>query len=196
MIMPAGQQHLLLPVRPWFIWFSLLLALLLEMALNMGLTGRAAWAPSLVAVTLLFWVVHEPQRDRRRQLASSFGLLLDVHQSGLLGQHALAFCVLGAWSTCRSIRHDEFHEQAEDNRIAVVPVPPARGLIYDRNGVLLAENVSAYTLELAPRQIATSTKTIDELAQIVEIGPRDRRRFKRLLEDTKNFRLAAAEAPG
>ena len=83
-------------------------------------------------------------------------------------------------------RHEQFHAQAEDNRIAVVPVPPARGLIYDRNGVLLAENVSAYTLELAPRQIANLEKTIDELAQLVEIGPRERRRFKRLYEDTKN----------
>ncbi|MEI7444728.1 MAG: penicillin-binding protein 2 [Burkholderiales bacterium] len=83
-------------------------------------------------------------------------------------------------------RHDDFHAQAEDNRIAVVPVPPARGLIYDRNGVLLAENVSAYTLELAPRQIENLEKTIDELATIIEIGPRERRRFKRLYEDTKN----------
>jgi penicillin-binding protein 2 len=83
-------------------------------------------------------------------------------------------------------RHAEFHSQAEDNRIAVVPVPPARGLIYDRNGVLLAENVSAYTLELAPRQIADVDRTIDELSRIIEIGPRERRRFKRLYEDTKN----------
>jgi penicillin-binding protein 2 len=83
-------------------------------------------------------------------------------------------------------RHEQFHAQAEDNRIAVVPVPPARGLIYDRNGVLLAENVSAYTLELAPRRIADLERTIDELAQLVEIGPRDRRRFRRLHEDTKN----------
>jgi rod shape-determining protein MreD len=94
MIMPAGHQHLLLPVRPWFIWFSLLLSLLLEMALNMGLTGRAAWAPSLIAVTLLFWVVHEPQRVGVGA-CFVFGLLLDVHQSSLLGQHALAFSVLG-----------------------------------------------------------------------------------------------------
>jgi penicillin-binding protein 2 len=83
-------------------------------------------------------------------------------------------------------RHDEFHAQAEDNRIAVVPVPPARGLIYDRNGVLLAENVSAYTLELAPRQITNIEATIDGLAQLIEIGPRERRRFKRLYDDTKN----------
>jgi len=83
-------------------------------------------------------------------------------------------------------RHAEFSAQAEHNRIAVVPVPPARGLIYDRNGVLLAENVSAYTLELAPRRIANLERTIDELAELVEIGPRDRRNFRRLYEDTKN----------
>ena len=84
------------------------------------------------------------------------------------------------------IRHDDFHAQAEDNRISLVPVPPARGLIYDRNGVLLAENVSAYTLELAPRQITHLDRTIDALAELIEIGPRERRRFKRLYEDTKN----------
>lgn len=94
MIMPAGHQQLLLPVRPWFIWFSLLLTLLLDMTLNMGLSGRSAWAPELVAVVLLFWVVHEPQRVHIGS-CFAFGLLLDVHQSALLGQHALAFCALG-----------------------------------------------------------------------------------------------------
>jgi rod shape-determining protein MreD len=98
MIMPAGQQPLLLPVRPWFIWFSLLLALVLEMALNMGLTGRAAWAPSLITTTLLFWVVHEPQRVGVGA-CFVFGLLLDVHQGSLLGQHALAFSLLGYFAS-------------------------------------------------------------------------------------------------
>jgi penicillin-binding protein 2 len=83
-------------------------------------------------------------------------------------------------------QHDQFQAQAEDNRIAVVPVPPARGMIYDRNGVLLAENVSAYTLELSPRQIDNLERTIDELAKLIEIAPRDRRRFKRLQDDTRN----------
>jgi len=94
--------------------------------------------------------------------------------------------VLGRLVWLQVYRHAEFHAQAEENRIAVVPVPPARGLIYDRNGVLLAENVSAYTLELAPRRIANLERTIDELAQLIEIGPRDRRNFRRLHEDTKN----------
>jgi rod shape-determining protein MreD len=93
MIMPAGHQPLLLPVKPWFIWFSLLLALLLEMTLGMGLSERAAWAPELLAVALLFWTVHEP-RHVNLGAGFVFGLLLDVHQGALLGQHALAFAAL------------------------------------------------------------------------------------------------------
>jgi penicillin-binding protein 2 len=94
--------------------------------------------------------------------------------------------VFGRFVWLQVYRHEAFHAQAEDNRIAVVPVSPARGLIYDRNGVLLAENVSAYTLELSPRRIRDLEETIDGLAQLVEIGPRERRNFKRLYEDTKN----------
>lgn len=99
----------------------------------------------------------------------------------------LMFCiVLSRFVWLQVFRHDAFHAQAEDNRITVVPVAPARGLIYDRNGVMLAENVSAFTLELSPRQIVDLDKTIDELAQIIEIGQRERRRFKRLYDDSRN----------
>ncbi len=82
-------------------------------------------------------------------------------------------------------RHDELSTQAEANRIAVVPVVPNRGLIVDRNGIVLATNYSAYTLEVSPRRGADLDALIDELAQIVEIAPRDRRRFKRLQEELK-----------
>src|SRR5690606_3896222 len=83
-------------------------------------------------------------------------------------------------------RYDDFHAQAEDNRIALVPAPPGRGLIFDRNGVLLAENVSAYTLEIAPKRAARLEETIAALSGIVEITPRDRQRFRRLLEDSRS----------
>jgi penicillin-binding protein 2 len=84
------------------------------------------------------------------------------------------------------IRHEEFQAQAEDNRIAVVPVAAARGLILDRKGLVVAENVSAFTLELAPRQIENLDRTMDDLAALVEIGPRERRRFRRLMEDHRS----------
>jgi penicillin-binding protein 2 len=83
-------------------------------------------------------------------------------------------------------RYADFHAQAEDNRIALVPAPPSRGLIFDRNGVLLAENVSAYTLEISPKRVGRLDDTIAALSEIIEITPRDRQRFRRLLEDSRS----------
>ena len=93
MIMPRGQQ-LLLPANPWFIFLSLLSAELLNMVLNMLLVGNAAWAPDFLAVVLVFWCVHQPQRVGIG-VAFFFGIFNDVQQSSLLGQHALSYTVLG-----------------------------------------------------------------------------------------------------
>jgi penicillin-binding protein 2 len=86
-------------------------------------------------------------------------------------------------------RHDELATQAEANRIAVVPIVPNRGLIVDRNGVVLATNYSAYTLEISPQRLRDGgtqlDALVDELAGVVEIQARDRRRFKRLQEELK-----------
>ena len=90
--MRPGQQ-LLLPANPLFIWSSLLLALALNMLQNMGLWGRAAWVPDILALVLVFWSVHQPQRVGIGT-AFFFGICLDVHQSALLGQHALSYSVL------------------------------------------------------------------------------------------------------
>ena len=92
MIMRQGQQ-LLLPANPLFIWSSLILALSLNMLQNMGLWGRAAWVPDILAVVIVFWSVHQPQRVGIGT-AFFFGIGMDVHQSALLGQHALAYTVL------------------------------------------------------------------------------------------------------
>ncbi|MEO7107744.1 MAG: rod shape-determining protein MreD [Rhodoferax sp.] len=92
MIMRPGQQ-LLLPANPFFIWGSLIAALLINMVENMGLLGRTGWTPDVLAVVLVFWTVHQPLRISIGG-AFVFGLLMDVHQGGLLGQHALAYTVL------------------------------------------------------------------------------------------------------
>ncbi|MFG5779281.1 penicillin-binding protein 2 [Comamonas sp. J-3] len=84
-------------------------------------------------------------------------------------------------------RHDDLLAQAESNRTAVVPIVPNRGQIYDRNGVLLATNYSAYTLEITPYKVSDVEETIDALSEIIDITQRDRRRFKRLREDSRNF---------
>ncbi|MCL4759917.1 MAG: penicillin-binding protein 2 [Rhodocyclaceae bacterium] len=84
-------------------------------------------------------------------------------------------------------RHDYFHARAEGNRIAVLPVVPQRGVIYDRNGRLLARNYSAFTLEINPSRVRDPERTIDDLAAIVTIEDRDRKRFRRLLKESKYF---------
>jgi penicillin-binding protein 2 len=85
------------------------------------------------------------------------------------------------------VRHDDLNEQAEANRTAIVPIVPNRGLILDRNGVVLATNYSAYTLEITLSRLnAPVDQVIDELSQVVEIHARDRRRFKKLREESKN----------
>ncbi|MGJ7494503.1 penicillin-binding protein 2 [Variovorax sp. RT4R15] len=85
------------------------------------------------------------------------------------------------------VRHEDLAEQAENNRTAIVPVVPNRGLILDRNGITLASNYSAYTLEITPSKAGDVEQTIDGLAEVLEVTPRDRRRFKRLREDSRNF---------
>ncbi len=85
------------------------------------------------------------------------------------------------------VRHDDLATQAENNRISVVPIVPNRGLIVDRNGVVLANNYAAYTLEITPSKVDNLEQTIEDLSQIVDIQTRDRRRFKRLREESKSF---------
>jgi penicillin-binding protein 2 len=85
------------------------------------------------------------------------------------------------------VRYDELSERAENNRTAVIPVVPNRGLILDRNGVVLATNYAAYTLEITPSKVGNVTETIDALAEVVDIHQRDRRRFKRLMDESRNF---------
>ena len=101
----------------------------------------------------------------------------------------IAFCLLGArFVWLQAYQHDHYAAQAEDNRISVVPVVPNRGLIVDRNGVVLARNFAAYTLEITPSKINRDLDDlIDTLGGIVEIQPKDRRRFRRQLEESKSF---------
>jgi rod shape-determining protein MreD len=89
MIMPRGSDQLLLPVNPFFIAFTLIMAVMLEMLPS----GRHPAAPDLLALVLVFWNVHQPRRVGIG-LAFAFGLLMDVHQGAVLGQHALAYSLL------------------------------------------------------------------------------------------------------
>ena len=97
MIMPRGQQ-LLLPVSPLFMFLTLVAAFVLDMLQSMSWLGNAAWAPDWLALVLVFWAIHQPLKVG---VGISFilGLLTDVHQTSLLGQHALSYTVQGYLAT-------------------------------------------------------------------------------------------------
>ena len=118
----------------------------------------------------------ELDRFNTRVLAAALFVLLCF---GLLGARLVFLQV---------VRHEDLALQAEANRIAVLPVVPNRGLIVDRNGVVLATNYSAYTLEITPSRVqGPLDQVIDSLAQVLDIEGRDRRRFKRLQDESKSF---------
>lgn len=87
----------------------------------------------------------------------------------------------------QAVRYDYYHTMAEKNRISVVPIVPNRGLILDRNGVVMAHNYSGYTLEITPSKVKNLQATLDELTPLVNIQPRDRLRFRKLLAESHNF---------
>ncbi len=122
-------------------------------------------------------------KDVERELGAFRGRLLAAAAFVLLGFALLATRLV----YLQVVRHDDLALQAEANRIAVVPVVPNRGMIVDRNGVVLATNYSAYTLEITPSRAGPLEPLIDELAQLVDVSTRDRRRFKRLIEESKSF---------
>jgi penicillin-binding protein 2 len=130
------------------------------------------WLPSLAEL-----------RDSQAEL-QRFRARVAVVQALVL----VCFLLLAArLSYLQIVRHEDLLEQAENNRTAVIPTVPPRGTILDRNGVVLASNYSAYTLEITPSQVADLEATIDALAEVVDIQGKDRRRFKRLREDSRSF---------
>ena len=128
-------------------------------------------------------MVGQALRDQQRELTVFRNRLL---LSGLL--IVVAFVILLArFSWLQVVQRSYYHTLAEQNRISVVPVVPNRGLILDRNGTVLAANYSAYTLEVTPSKVPSMERAIDELATVIDVTARDRRRFKKLQEESKNF---------
>ena len=100
----------------------------------------------------------------------------------------LCFAILfGRFFWLQVVQHDYYRTRAEDNRISLVPITPNRGLIVDRHGEVLARNYSVYTLEITPTQVPDLEPTIDRLAEFIAIEPKDRRRFKKLMDESKRF---------
>ena len=112
----------------------------------------------------------------RLRLALSLGFVL-----------LLLLILLARFVYLQVIQQSHYQTLAENNRISIVPIAPSRGLILDRNGVVLAHNYSAYTLEITLSKVVDLKTTIDELAKLIDIQPGDRKRFKRLLADNRKF---------
>lgn len=122
-------------------------------------------------------------RDHQRELYY-FQIRLAIAASVVL----LAFILLFVrFVYLQIVQHQYYHLLAEQNRVNIVPVVPNRGVIVDRNGVVLANNFGAYTLEIIPAQVENIDAVIDELAKLVEITPKDRKRFQKLLEEVPDF---------
>src|SRR5689334_21056042 len=128
---------------------------------------------------MLGQAMRDPQRElnvfRSRLMMAGLGILVGF---GLL---------LSRFTWLQVVQQEYYHTLAEANRISVVPVVPNRGLILDRNGLVLAANYSAYTLEVTPSKVPDIERAIDDLGTVIEVSARDRRRFKKLQEESKNF---------
>lgn len=122
-------------------------------------------------------------RDHQREM-HAFRLRLSLSAGFILIFFLLLFA---RFFYLQVIQHEHFKTLAENNRISIVPIAPNRGLILDRKGVVLARNYSAYTLEITPSKVKHLKETIDTLSKYVNITPSDRKRFKRLLEDSHDF---------
>ena len=124
-----------------------------------------------------------PLKNLDRELARFHGRL----KAGGIFVVLLAAALLGRAFYLQITQHDYYIQRAENNRISLVPVAPNRGLILDRKGRILAENYSAYTLELARAQPHDLEATLTEVAKLIEITPGELRRFRRLLAESHEF---------
>jgi penicillin-binding protein 2 len=121
-------------------------------------------------------------KDHEREL-HNFQVRIGVAGVAVL----IAFALLTArFFHLQVVQHDTYAAKAEDNRISIVPIAPNRGLILDRNGVVLARNYSAYTLEIFPAKVPDLERTIHELAEVVDVQAKDRSRFRKLYAETRN----------
>lgn len=129
-------------------------------------------------------------RDKLSRLKSTheeenqFQLRLIVAYAAML---LLFVLLVGRFVWLQIVQYQHYTTLAQNNRISLVPILPNRGLILDRNGVVLAQNYSAYTLEVTLSKIKNLQQTIEELKPLVDITPRDLKRFRKLQEDSKDF---------
>ncbi|CAM5247259.1 penicillin-binding protein 2 [Rhodanobacter lindaniclasticus] len=112
---------------------------------------------------------------RRRALVGFVLILLGL--GGLVGRYAVL----------QVVRHDEFATRSTNNRVKPRAIPPARGLIYDRNGVVLADNVPAFRLEVVPEQVKDMPALLARLGKVVPLDQDDIDAFNKQLKQSRRF---------
>jgi penicillin-binding protein 2 len=122
-------------------------------------------------------------RDHQKEL-HNFQMRLVVCAGAVL---VVFFLLLIRFFYLQVLQHDYYHTLAENNRISIVPIIPNRGLMLDRNGAVIAHNYAAYTLEITPSKAGDLESLINDLATVVEVAPKDRKRFRKLLEEGHDF---------
>jgi penicillin-binding protein 2 len=122
-------------------------------------------------------------RDHQKEL-HNFQVRLVVCAGVVL---VVFFLLLIRFFYLQVLQHDYYHTLAENNRISIVPIIPNRGLMLDRNGAVIAHNYAAYTLEITPSKAGDLESLINDLASVVEVAPKDRKRFRKLLEEGHDF---------
>jgi rod shape-determining protein MreD len=161
-MMPRGSE-LLLPVNPLFIWLSLFGGL----SLNMLPWGRVAGMPDFLAVALVFWNVHQPRRVGVG-VAFMLGLLMDVHQGALLGQHALAYTLLSFFAI--TVHRRLLWFTVPSQAVQIVPLFVAAHTVSLLVRMIAGAGFPGWTLALAP--IAESLAW--PLASVILLAPQRR----------------------
>ena len=87
----------------------------------------------------------------------------------------------------QQMRHDHYTTLSTNNRVSVQPVGPTRGLIYDRNGVVLAQNLPTYSLELVQERVKDMDSTLQEIGKLIQVSDEDLIRFRRELKRRRRF---------
>ncbi|WP_456380049.1 penicillin-binding protein 2 [Thiolapillus sp.] len=100
---------------------------------------------------------------------------------------ALLGGIVGRMVYLQVVDHEHFTTLAQDNRVKLIPLPPTRGLIYDRNNRLLALNRPAFNLEIIPEMVPELEKSLAELEQLIEIRTADKERFYKLKRQKRRF---------
>ena len=91
------------------------------------------------------------------------------------------------------VEHRHFATRSDDNRLRLVAMPPTRGTIYDRNGVVLAENRPTYGLMITPELVTDMADTLRRIGNLIALRPSDLRRFERLRRRTATWRQTLQE---